>query len=141
MPIDMINVIGNHVLIFMIIKLPKPKRLDMEPPEDVKTSYSSTFSTLHTKAWKRSYQKTLRIRGGMDRQPSDNQSTTIPKLSSSNFMWNGQPSPTLMEDIIYPLYMGLGSIQGCHPSFWGGILRRGAADGSVSKREVWVCWP
>ena len=28
MPIDMINVIGNHVLIFMIIKLPKPKRLD-----------------------------------------------------------------------------------------------------------------
>ena len=29
MPIDMINVIGNHVLIFMIIKLPKPKRLDM----------------------------------------------------------------------------------------------------------------
>jgi hypothetical protein len=38
-------------------------------------------------------------------------STTIPKLSSSNFMWNGQPSATLMEDIIYPLYMGLGSIQ------------------------------
>ena len=51
MPIDMINVIGNHVLLFMIIKLPKPKRLDMEPPEDVKTSYSSTFSTLHTRAW------------------------------------------------------------------------------------------
>ena len=26
-------------------------------------------------------------------------------------MWDGQPSPTLMEDIIYPLRMGLGSIQ------------------------------
>ena len=26
------------------------------------------------------------------------------------FMWNGLPSTTLMEDVIYPLYMGLGSI-------------------------------
>ena len=94
----MINIIGNHDTFFMLIKVPKRKRFDMEPPEDVKTSKLSTFST-------------LRIRGGMEQEPSDNRSTTIPKLSSSNFMWNGQPSATLMEDIIHPLYMGLGSIQ------------------------------
>ena len=98
MPIDMINIIGNHVLFFILVKVPKPKRFNMEPPANVKTSTPCTFST-------------LRIRGGMDQEPSDNRSTTIPKLSSSNFMWNGQPSATLMEEIIYPLYMGLGSIQ------------------------------
>ena len=98
MPIDMINIIGNHVLFFILVKVPKPKRFDMEPSEDVISSNYHTFST-------------LRIRGGMDQEPSNNKSTTIPKLSSSNFMWNGQPSATLMEDIIYPLYMGLGSIQ------------------------------
>ena len=29
MPTNLINIIGNHVLLFMIIKLPKPKRLDI----------------------------------------------------------------------------------------------------------------
>ena len=94
----MIDIIGTQVLYFMILKLPKPKGFDMEPSEDVKTSNISTFSI-------------VRIRGGMEQEPTDNKSTTVPKLSSSNFMWNGQPSATLMETIIYPLYMGLGSIQ------------------------------
>ena len=87
MPINMIDIIGTQVLYFMILKLPKPKGFDMEPSEDVKTSNISTFSI-------------VRIRGGMEQEPTDNKSTTVPKLSSSNFMWNGQPSATLMETII-----------------------------------------
>ena len=79
MPSDMIDMISNYALFFIFIKVPKPKRFNMEPPEDVISSNYHTFST-------------LRIRGGMDQEPSNNKSTTIPKLSSSNFMWNGQPS-------------------------------------------------
>jgi hypothetical protein len=95
----MIDVIGSHLLMFIVLKPPKPKRLDMEPPEvPFGTNLPSTFST-------------LRIRGGMEHEPVDKYGTTVPKLSSSNFMWDGQPSVTLMKDIIYPLYMGLGSIQ------------------------------
>ena len=53
----------------------------------------------------------IRLKGGGDHEPIDRHAYTVPKLSSQNFMWNGQPSATLMEDIIFPLYMGLGSIQ------------------------------
>jgi hypothetical protein len=95
----MIDVISNHFLMFIVLKPSKNKRLDMEPPEvPFGTNLPSTFST-------------LRIRGGMEHEPVDKYGTTVPKLSSSNFMWDGQPSVTLMKDIIYPLYMGLGSIQ------------------------------
>ena len=66
---------------------------------------------------------TLRIRGGGDHEPIDRYSTTVPKLPSSNFMWNGQPSATLMQDIIYPLYMGLGSIQDRGSSLYETIKR------------------
>lgn len=89
----MIDVIGSHLLMFIVLKPPKPKRLDMEPPEvPFGTNLPSTFST-------------LRIRGGMEHEPVDKYGTTVPKLSSSNFMWDGQPSVTLMKDIIYPLYI------------------------------------
>ena len=31
MPIDMMNIVGNHVLFFILVKVPKPKRFNMEP--------------------------------------------------------------------------------------------------------------
>ena len=49
-----------------------------------------------------------RIRGGGDYEPIDRRASTVPKLSQAGFMWDGLPSPTLLHDILYPLYMGLG---------------------------------
>ena len=39
---------------------------------------------------------TLRLKGGGDHEPVDKQAYTVPRLSAQNFMWNGQPSATLM---------------------------------------------
>ena len=94
----MIDVIGNHLLMFMILRCQQPNGSDMEPPEALRARKLNSFSC-------------LRIRGGMEHEPVDKNGTTVPKLSAANFMWDGMPSPTLMQDVIYPLYMGLGSIQ------------------------------
>lgn len=98
-------------LLYSIITRPRrPKTLDMEPPEDVISSNFSTFST-------------LRIRGGMEHDPIDRAATTVPKLTAMNFMWDGQPSTRFMEEVMYPLYMGLGSIQDRGSSLFETIKR------------------
>ena len=94
----MIELLSNQLIAFMILRPSKPKISDMEPPEDVISPNFRLFST-------------LRIRGGMEHEPIDKSAVTVPRLTAANFMWNGSPSVTLMEDIVYPLYLGLGSIQ------------------------------
>ena len=73
----------------------------MEPPEGCEQQSQNKACKITT----------LRMKGGGDHEPVDKYSTTVPKLSKANFSWNGQPSATLMYDVIYPFYMGLGSIQ------------------------------
>ena len=70
----------------------------MEPTEGTKSTPAMA-----------SHKKSLRLRGAGD-TPNDGEASKCAKLSAMGFMWNGLPSTTLMEDIIYPLQMGLGSI-------------------------------
>ena len=93
---------------------------NMEPPEVViRSNWNGSNLTIYQFdliQWKNGQTKSipLRIRGsgpggnGDPHEPLDKYATTIPKLTQQNFMWNGMPSSTLMEDIIYPLFMGLG---------------------------------
>ena len=104
------------MFLFVYTVTPDPNISDMEPPEDV-ISQSEHIQHIQSKYL------SLRMRGGGDRQPIDKYSTTVPKLSAAGFMWNGQPSATLLHDIIHPLYMGLGSIQDRGSSLYECIKR------------------
>ena len=92
----MIEYYETAILLPFLVKC--HRRFDMEPTE----------GALATPA-KASHKKSLQLKGAGD-PIFDSEASKVPKLSAMGFMWNGLPSTTLMEDVIYPLYMGLGSI-------------------------------
>lgn len=69
--------------------------------------------------------KALRLRGaGGDDFSRDNKYNEIPYLTNTRFMWNGLPSIDHLENVVYPLQNGLGTVIQGGSSLLDTVLRK-----------------